>query len=75
MGLRKWSTSLATGTKKPLVATCERLCAPRAKDVASADATETAGHVRPVWAEADEDVLRGYLQREKGVTRQLGRQS
>ena len=61
------SKSLAAGTRKPSVATCERLCAPKVKDVASADAKETAGRVRPVWAEVGEDVLQGYLQRENSM--------
>ena len=58
------SKSLAARIRKPSVSAYERLCAPRAKDVASADAKETAGRVRPVWAEVGEDVLRGYLQKE-----------
>lgn len=28
---------------------------------------ETAGHVRPVWAEADEEVFWGYLQRKNSL--------
>lgn len=29
------------------------------------DAEEAAGRAGPVWAEVSEDVLRGYLQKEK----------
>lgn len=61
------SKSLAARTRKPSVATCERLCAPRVKNVASEDAKETAGRVQPVWAEVGENVLRGYLQRENSL--------
>ena len=69
------SKSLAARIRKPSVSAYERLCAPRAKDVSSADAKDTSGHVRPVGAEVNEGVLREYLQREKDVTRQHGRQS
>ena len=61
------SKSLAARIRKPSVSAYERLCAPRAKDVASADAKDTSGHVRPVGAEVGEDVLRGYLQRENSM--------
>lgn len=61
------SKSLAARIRKPSVSAYERLCAPRAKNVASADAKDTSGHVRPVGAEVGEDVLRGYLQRENSM--------
>ena len=31
------------------------------------DAEETAGRVGPVWAKVDENVLRGYVQRENST--------
>lgn len=34
---------------------------------ASGDVEEVVGYVRPVWAEVDEGVLRGYLQRENSL--------
>ena len=61
------SKSLAARIRKPSVSAYERLCAPRSKNVASADAKDTSGHVRPVGAEVGEDVLRGYLQRENSM--------
>ena len=50
------SKSLAAGTRKPSVATCEGLCEDLVKGAASGDVKEAAGHVRPVWAEVDEDI-------------------
>jgi len=35
--------------------------------VASGDAEDAAGRVRPVWAEVDENVFGGYLQRENSM--------
>ena len=61
------SKSLAARIRKPSVSAYERLCAPRAKNVASADAKDTSGHVRPVGAEVGENVWRGYLQRKNSV--------
>ena len=39
------------------------------------DAEEAVGCAGPVWAEVSEDILRGYLQREKVVTRRHRMQS
>lgn len=49
------------------VAACEGLCENLMEGAASGDVEETAGRVRPVWTEVNEDVLRGYLQRKNSM--------
>ena len=58
-----------------IVAACAGLCEALAEGAASGDTKEAVGRVRPVWATVSEVVLRGYLQREKVVTRRHRMQS
>ena len=60
---RCWSS----GANSASVAACEGLCENLMEGAASGDAGETAGRVRPVWAEAGEVVLRGYPQRKNSM--------
>jgi hypothetical protein len=66
-GSETFSRCWSSGAKPPIVAACEELCEALTEGAASGDAGEVAGHVRPVWAEVGENVLREYLQRENSM--------
>ena len=61
------SKNLAVRIRKPSIAACKGPCGVLVEGAASGDAGETAGRVWPVWAEAGEVVLRGYLQRKNST--------
>lgn len=66
--LWKLNKSLASRSRKPSVAACERLCGLRAKDVASEDTGETAaGRCSPCGQRSARKFYGKYLQRKNDV--------